>query len=148
MVFFDTVAILLFILILNQSKGISFRIPEEELFLGARLVYSLGDELRYVDTGAPVDTFTPDVLYMAQCSGQFECVAASKLLRSKDIKILFPDSLTSEISKISTLAIKSGCAGFTPVVGKVGSVDREATLRENPCMSKIPGLDVWLNRQR
>jgi hypothetical protein len=147
-VFFDTVAILLFILILNQNKGISFRIPEEQLFQGARLVYSVGEELRYVDTGTTVDTFTPDVLYMAQCSEQSECVAASRSLGSKEVKILFPDSLTSEISKISTLAIKSGCAGFTPVVGKVGTLDREATLRENSCMSTIPGLDVWLNRQR
>jgi hypothetical protein len=147
-VFFDTVAILLFILILNQNKGISFKIPEEQLFQGARLVYLVDDELRYVDSGTQVDTFTPDVLYMAPCTAQFECVAAGRSLESKDIKILFPDALTSEISKITTLAIKSGCSGFTPVVAEVGSLDREATLRENPCMSTIPGLEIWLNRQR
>ena len=139
--------VLMFVLILNQSKGISFKIPEDELFLGARLVYVEGNDLRYVDGSGAVDTDTPDVLYMAPCANQNECIAVAKQREIKNIRILFPNSLTDEISKISTLAIKSGCAGFSPVVGKRGSIDRPMTLKENPCMASIRGVDGWLDRQ-
>lgn len=143
-VFFDTVAILLFILILNQSKGVDFILPEDRLFQGARLIYFVDGEWHFVDTKEAVDTTAVDVIYMSPCEKQLECIAVSNGMKSSSINIIFPDHLTTEISRISTLAIKFGCSGFVSIIGKNGTVDREATFKRNSCMKTIPGVSAWV----
>lgn len=144
-VFFDTVVILLFTLMLNQNKDITFEIPKEDIFHGAQLVFENENQLYYVQNGAVVDTTTSDIFYMAPCKEQKKCIDASKKIPIGSVKILFPDTLTVEISKISTLSIKSGCSGFISIIGNNGKIDRHATFNKNSCMSSISGIDNWLN---
>ena len=88
-VFFDVIAAFLFFLVLNQSNGITFNIPETgKLFLNARLVYIDSATLHYFPSGDPVDVITPDVLFLTPCGGQEQCVDAISSSGNKNIQIL------------------------------------------------------------
>lgn len=145
-VFFDTVIILLFILILNQNKDINFKIPDDKLFSGAAIVTIVDGAFYSIDERKLIDTKKMDVFFTLPCTTQIECVRARETYY-KNVYIFFPDKLTVEASKISTLALRSGCSGFIAVVGDNGFIDRKKTREENPCMSSISGIDIWLDGQ-
>ena len=147
-VFFDTVAVLLFILILNQSKGVEFRIPADRLFDGGEIVVSEGEELKYFKSGEVVDVDTPEVTYSLPCAQQQECLYALAQHPAKRLFVLLPSKLIGELSLTATMAAKSGCPGFVGIVGINGTLDRQATLTANTCMNSIPGVVRWVGRQK
>lgn len=151
-VFFDTIAIFLFVLILNQSSGFEFVLPEEggnsKLFLGARMVYEKDGNYWFDDTNTRFPVEDVDVYTMVNCDVNLSCQNARHRRRVSRIYILIPESLHSEGGKISMLVSKNGCSSLKLYISMEGTVDRRKTYAFNPCLKNINGVDKWVNGKK
>lgn len=148
-VFFDTIAMFLFVLILNQGGAITLELPEDRLIVEAKVIYQDENTLLMHDasSGAVIDLSSKDVYFVESCGEQRECIAARNRSSNREYSMLLPDTLTIEMSKITTLAMRTrACSSFVGVVMPSGRLDRDKTLVRNPCLLKLQGIDSWIKR--
>jgi len=147
-VFFDTIAIFLFVLILNQSSGFEFVLPKKSthpyIFSGARIVYEKNGNLWFDDSGQRFVAEDIDVYSMVDCDHQPLCATARRNRGTSKVHVLIPESLHSEGGKISMVVSKLGCSSLKVHISPRGTVDREATFASNACMKKINGVENWV----
>lgn len=146
-VFFDTIAVILFVLILNQTAGAEFVLPKsngsKEIFRNAELVYKRVDKL-YYENGSVFQAEKYDSIYLAPCDAYFACRRLASWKGASDVYVVVPDDVYSEGAKLVMTTINHGCSGLRVFISRDGSVDRKKTYAENPCMGNVPGVDRWL----
>jgi hypothetical protein len=150
-VFFDTIAVILFFLILNQNQHITIEITEKKLFKDALIVYKQ-DRYYYKTTGEEYirDKEEDDFYYFLDCDKRiFECNAAISKYKTTDVFIVLPDKVYNDISKLTTLAFgKKVCASIKYHIAKTGQIDYLQLQKDNPCLNKLNGFNDLVNSFR
>ena len=141
-VFFDTIAVFLFFLILNQNKQIVIEPPEKSLFTGAEIIYKQeGHYFRLTGGEYQPSPSDGDFIYFLDCKNRlFECQQA-KSEHGNDVYILLPQMVYNDIAKLTVLAFGSqACTNIKYYISVEGGLDYVKIKKRNPCLNKIPGF--------
>lgn len=141
-VFFDAVAIILFMLLLNQNQGITVDPPERFSLRDAEYArFSSGQVLVSTQTLQPIKQDMPIAI---PCGGSVLCGGITS--ESGEMMVL-PDRVNVELAKVIYWATQNGCKKLNVVLRSSGQVDRVKTAEENSCVKKIAGYEVWIKNQ-
>ena len=143
-VFFDTIAVILFLLIMNQHQRLIIEIKGNSLFTDAEIIYKKNN--RYLRTSG--EEYKPkkgegDFYYFMDCEQRiFECREAFARYKTKDVYILLPEPVYNDIAKLTVLAFGTKiCTGVKYSIAKMGQIDYQQLQKDNPCLHRMPGFD-------
>lgn len=141
-VFFDTIAVILFLLIMNQDQRVTIEPPEKNLFTGADIVYKKNNRYYRLSGGE----YKPkkeegDFVYFLDCKPRFsECREAKKY--SPESYILLPDIIYNDIAKLTVLVFGTKtCTSVKYSITEAGQLDYRKLQKDNPCINKLPGFN-------
>jgi hypothetical protein len=145
-VFFDTIAILLFILILNQNKTIEITIPSDKIVSGAIVLYKNNNVFRNASDNSLFEA--KEYSLPLACEQQIECQEARKKYGGGvNAYILLPDEVFNKIGKISILAFsKASCTSVEYVINKDGELDLKKLAEQNECLNEIYGFKEMVSK--
>lgn len=150
-VFFDTIAVILFFLILNQNKTIDIQLIENRLFDGAELIYKKHEHYHRL-SGEIYERkqFESEFYYLLECKARIlECKNAMHKYKTKDVFILLPDSTYNDISELTFLALeKKVCSKIKYSIAATGRIDYVKLQKDNPCLSKLSGFNELVDLYR
>lgn len=148
-VFFDTIALILFVLILNQTAGASFVLPSADdgyrVFKNAELLYKK-DGLMYYEDGSPYNIQRAGFITLITCTKHKSCRMLAQSKRADSIYVLVPDYLYAEGAKLVMTAINQGCSGLNVYIALNGQIDRNVTYEKNVCLQNVNGVANWLKQ--
>ena len=150
-VFFDTLAVILFVLILNQSAETTFILPETDnsgyIFDHAKLIYKSNDRY-YFEDGNLFQPEKGESILSIPCEEHLACQTLALKKSVHDVFVLIPDNIYSDGAKLALTAINNGCSGFKVFISRSGLIDKKKTFVENPCMKNAPGADSWISSEK
>lgn len=147
-VFFDTVAVFLFLLILNQSAGAEFVLPPsgngERIFEGAQIVYRRDNNFFFEEDGKRVPIEEMDAMYFVPCKEFAACRRVSTRYTNTGVYVFIPEGLHAAGAKFAMVAVNNGCSSIQIYIAETGEIDRERTYQKNACVQKIANIEHWV----
>lgn len=147
-VFFDTIAVILFLLIMNQDQRVTIELPENKLFTGAEIIYKKNSHYFRLSGGEYKPKKKEDnFIYFLECKPRFfECRESKK--NNIESFILLPDIVYNDIAKLTLLAFGTKiCTSVKYVITEMGQIDYHRLQKDNPCLNKLTGFsDLVSNR--
>ncbi len=135
----DVLFVFLFILILDNKTPIEIIPPPQGLF-GAKILYKNNDIWYYEENNTAYEKKI-DYAYLLDCENRKECAVTQYKYGKDNVYILLPDSVYSELSKLSILALKTtSCKSIKIYIADDGSLNYKKTLDDSPCLLEI--LDI------
>jgi hypothetical protein len=136
-VFFDTLAVLLFYLLVRQSSPINIEIPGSELPAGFEAVTSSNES---------ADESLVDLELKLPCQDVQQCAVLFGD-KSEEFMLRLPQKLVDEIARLKLISSESGCGKLNIVIGADGRIDRLKTIEKSDCLSSIPKILEWARKK-
>lgn len=149
-VFFDTIAVFLFLLVLNQDRRLEIEIPQNRLFYGAEIIYKKDSNYYNISGGLFIPSqLNMDAAYLLDCKQQLECREA-KIKHGNNVAlyILLPKPIYREIAELTVAAFGTkACAGLKYTINESGVLDYTEIQKNNPCLNKLSGFNKRVKQQ-
>jgi hypothetical protein len=136
-VFFDTIAVFLFFLILNQNKAVDIVLPPV-LWNDAELFYEKDNH--YFPVGGGNEYKGKNMELLLDCGKQIQCIQAKRRY-GDNVYILLPEEVFDKISKLTMMAFETeSCSSVKYTVNKNKKLDYKTIQQDNDCLNKIAGF--------
>lgn len=133
-VFFDTLAIIIFFLLIRQESSVDVRIQGTELPPGFNIV--LEDEFGHARRDSD------DVEILLPCDQLPQC----RTRQPGKPQVKLPLGLVNEIGRLKLLSASKKCGKIVVFVDPVGHIDRRITVDHNPCLHEIENIERWIGK--
>lgn len=134
-VFFDTLAIILFFLLIRQESSVDVRMQGVELPPGFSIVLE-GDP-------GHVQRESDDVEILLPCNQLPQC----RTRQPGNTQVKLPLSLVNEIGRLKLLSASKKCGKIVVYVDPDGRIDRQITVDHNPCLREIVNIERWVGKK-
>ena len=140
----DVLFIFLFILILNSDRSFKIKLPTENLFPNAKIVYKNNNGYFFY-INSPEKIYIPKKRYskILDCNKHPKCLIYDK----KNIGVILPDIIFEEISNLTTAVVtETSCKRLTHYILMNGKLDYQRMLNEFPCLEELPNIRSLIDK--
>ncbi len=134
-VFFDTLAIIIFFLLIRQESGVQIEIQGDELPPGFSIIQA--------NTTERDRQHSDDVEILLSCSELYQCPEA----QPGGAQVKLPLSLVNEIGQLKLLSASMKCGEIDVIVSPDGHINRQMTANRNQCIRGIAKIKEWVGKE-
>lgn len=147
-VLFDIVVIFLFAFMLQTTPNITYKLPENVLYNGGRILSVGVSSTLYLDNDSQWKPLTKKIIGnifydVVDCNYAF-CTNVHNPQKNSKLKILISEDISNNASKLSRLACRIdslSCSNVVISVMENGKLDLKSILKDNSIFKKIDGYE-------